>query len=137
MFSCEHLSAVTEELIRFGSQIANDTNIRNWIRNDTIKPNDFNEFKAIMEFSGIARKTDAYWNNAKQIFTMHIKAGKEISKLLRSKITLTVMNDFYRYGRIDVDLPGISGKLSVINIEAVSPDYFIIGATDVDKLKYN
>ena len=137
VFSCEHLSAVTEELIRFGSQIANDTNIRNWIRNDTSKPNDFNEFKAIMEFSGIARKTDAYWNNAKQIFTMHIKAGKEISKLLRSKITLTVMNDFYRYGRIDVDLPGISGKLSVINIEAVSPDYFIIGATDVDKLKYN
>ncbi len=136
VFSSEYLSDVQEELIRLGSQRANDTNIRNWIRNDTIKPNDFMDFKAIMEFSGIAEKTEAYWANAIQIFAMHIKAGKEISRLLRSRITETAINNLTRYGKVEVDLPGITGKLTVINIEAVSNNHMTIGAAHVDKLKY-
>jgi hypothetical protein len=136
VFSFECLSDVQEELIRLGSQRANETNIRNWIRNDTIKPNNFKDFKAIMEFSGIVEKTEAYWANATKIFTMHIKAGKEISRLLRLRITESAMNNFTRYGRIEVDLPGIAGKLSVINIEAISTDHMTIGAAQVDKLKY-
>ena len=107
------------------------------MRNETIKPQDFNEFKAIMHFSDIPEKTQDCWNNAKLIFKMHIKAGREISKLLRSRITKTSMEDFVKYGKIEVDLPRVTGKLSVIHIEAVSNKTYIVNSNLVNKLMYN
>ncbi|MBC2705603.1 hypothetical protein [Desulfobacula sp.] len=137
LFSYEYLSDVQSELIKLGSLIANESNIRNWSKDETIKPKDYRDFEAIMKFSGISERAEVYWNNAKSIFKMHVQAGREISKLLRSKITAASMNEFVKYGKIEVDLPDIAGKLSVIHIEAISNTKYIISSNSVNKLMYS
>jgi hypothetical protein len=134
LFSYNCLSDVQAELLELGSMIANESNIRNWSKEETIKPKDYKDFEAIMRFAGTDERSEDYWENAKLIFRMHIKAGREISKLLRSRITSASLDEFVKYGKIEVDLPNIAGKLSVIHIEAVSDKKYIISSNAVNKL---
>jgi hypothetical protein len=123
-------------LTGLGAPTANETNVRNWQRHDTIKPKDKEDFKAIMVFSESSDMIDKYWENARKIVQMHIKAGKEISKLLLSRINNSSIENLKKYGRIDIKLKGLAGKMSVISIESIMPNIYNVPSGQLDKLMH-
>jgi len=50
---------------------------------------------------------------------MHIKAGHSISRLLHEQINQANRDNLEKYGRIDIEIKGLAGKLSIIRIESV------------------
>jgi len=134
LFTYETAHEVADALTSLGAPTANEINVRNWQHNDTIKPKKEDDFKAIMAFSGLEDRSDEFWENAKIITQMHIRAGKEISKLLLSRINASKMTDLKKYGRIDIEISGLSGKVSVIMIESVLPDIYQVPASQLDQV---
>lgn len=134
LFTFSTLHEVAIVLTSLGAPTANETNVRNWQRNDTIKPKNENDFKAIMVFSELADMSEEYWKNARQIDLMHKKAGRKISKLLLGRINDTSRTDLEKYGRIDVELSGLSGKVSLIRIEAILPEIYKIPSSQLNKV---
>ena len=134
LFTYSTLHEVATVLTSFGAPTANEINVRNWQRSDTIKPKKYDDFKAIMCFSELTDMTDEYWENARQIDLMHKKAGKEISKLLLSRINESTITDLEKYGRIDVGLSGLSGKVSVIRIESILPEICRIPSSQMNRV---
>ena len=124
LFTYSSVDEVADVLTSLGAPTASDTNVRNWQRNETIKPHNLDDFKAIMNFSGHLGKTQGYWKNAKRIDLAHKKAGKVIKKLLLSKITKSTLVDLEKYGRIDIEISGLAGKVSVIRIESILPENY-------------
>jgi len=125
---------VSTILTRQGAPTANEINVRNWQRNDTIKPKRKEDFRAIMKFSGLETLTDMYWDNARKIDLMHKQAGKKISKLLLDKINDSTKGDLEKYGRIDVEIQGLAGKVSVIRIESISPNICQVPSSRLNKV---
>ena len=134
LFTYSTVHEVAEVLINLGAPTSNETNVRNWQRNDTIKPKKYDDFRAIMVFSGLVDKTREYWDNAKQIDLMHKKAGREISKLLLSRINESSRTDLEKYGRIDVVVSGLSGKVSVIRIDSILPEIHRIPSSELNRV---
>lgn len=130
----DSINQVVRILTELGAPTANEINIRNWQRHDTIKPKNKDDFNAILVFSGLPDMIDEYWENARMIVQMHIKAGREISQLLLSKINDSNMEDLKKYGRIDIELKGLTGKVSVLSIESIMPDIYNVPSSQLDKL---
>jgi len=134
MNSYESIYQVARVMTDLGAPTANETNVKNWQRSDTIKPNNENDFKSIMVFSGLPDIVDDYWKNAQKVLQMHKKAGKEISKLLLSRINDSSMEALEKYGRIDIEIDGLAGKVSVIRIESIMPDIYNVASGQLDKV---
>jgi len=132
LYTYSGTSEVANVLTSLGAPTANEINVRNWQRNDTIKPKDDNDFKAIMAFSGLADISDEYLENAKMINQMHIKAGRTISKYLLNRINDSSRIDLDKYGRIDIEIKGLAGKISVVIIESVLPDVYKVPSGQLD-----
>ncbi len=125
---------VADALTVLGAPTSNEINVRNWQRNDTIKPKDKNDFKAIMSFSGLESLTEEYWDNARKIDLMHKQAGKKISRLLLDRINDSTRDDLEKYGRIDVEIKGLAGKVSVIRIESILPQIYQVPSSRLNKV---
>jgi len=69
-----------------GSQIANPTNLRNWMSRRNIRTDDRKEFDAIMKGVGLFARADELWQNAEHIESAHRSAGMKIRKLLLQEV---------------------------------------------------
>ncbi len=134
LFTYATVQDVASILTDLGAPTANEINVRNWQRNDTIKPKNEEDFKAIMIFSGLANQVNEYWNNAREIDLMHKQAGKKISRLLLDKINDSSREDLEKYGRIDVEIQGLAGKVSVIRIESILPQICRVPSRKLNKV---
>lgn len=128
------INQVVKKLEHLGAPTSNEINVRNWQREETIKPKNKDDFVAIMKFSGLEEFVEEYWENAKLIFQMHIKAGKEISKLLLSRITETKIGELDRFGRTDINIEGLSGTLAIVKVDVVVSETYAVPYSKVDKL---
>lgn len=128
------VNKVADILTNMGAPTANETNVRNWQRNDTIKPHNEDDFKAIMAFSGLTDLQDECWENARKIDLMHKKAGKEISRILYNMIHDSKKVVLEKYGRLDVEIPGLTGKVSVVRIESILPGIYKVSSSDLNKI---
>lgn len=84
---------------------ADEVNVRNWMSNRTIHPDDKRDFEAIMKLVGLQNKTDEYWANAKALTTAHRAAGKHIRALLLKEVKTADLDELERMGRMDFVLP--------------------------------
>jgi hypothetical protein len=137
---CKYSTAyeASKALESLGAPTSNEVNVRNWQRSDTIKPLRIEDFAAILQFSGISNNLlDDYWENARRIDLMHKRAGKEISKLLLKMINASNRDDLEKNGRIDVNLTGVTGQLSVIGISTVISGTFRVSSYHLDSIFYN
>lgn len=134
LFTYSCITDVAEGLTNLGAPTSNEVNVRNWQRSDTIKPKDYEDFRAVMAFSDLAEITDEYWENARHIDLMHKRAGKEISRLLLSRINESSRNELEKYGRIDLQVKGLEGQLSVIRIESIIPEIMRVPSSELNKI---
>jgi hypothetical protein len=134
LFTYSSVCEVASVLTSLGAPTAKETNVRNWQRSDTIKPHNEDDFKAIMAFAELAEMCAEYWENARKIDLMHKKAGKKISSLLLEKINNSSRAELEKYGRIDVELSGLSGKVSVIRIESILPDIYKVPSSYLNNI---
>lgn len=74
------------QLIDYGSQRANEVNIRNWVSPRSIKPKDSQDFSAIMKYIGLNSKMEEYWEIMEVIDRAHRMAGQHIRKLLLRQV---------------------------------------------------
>ncbi len=88
----------------------------------------------ISSFAAQYDHIESYWANAETIMRMHIKAGKEISRLLIRHISQQRRKSLEKYGRLDVEIQGLSGRLALIRIEAVSETLSMQPVSRVNRL---
>lgn len=134
LFTYSTADEVADVLTSLGAPTANEVNVRNWQRSDTIKPHKKDDFRAIMVFSGLNEMVDKYWENARRIDLAHKKAGKVINKFLLNKIKDSAEMELEKYGRIDIEIDGLTGKLSVVRIESISPEIYEVPYGQLNKI---
>ena len=88
-----------------------------------ISPRKFEDFRAIMTFSGMGRKTQEFWSSMREIYAAHKQAGFSIRRALLDRINNTSLEDLERTGEMVFDLGGDGGgSLSAFQIEAIQDD---------------
>ncbi len=74
--------AIAIKLLDLGSKIANETNVRNWMSDRSIRTSEFDDFASIMKLIGLGERAKEYWGVMRAIDIAHLKAGAHIRKLL-------------------------------------------------------
>jgi len=111
------------DLIDLGSQLANETNVRNWMASRTIRPSKEDDFRAILRLVGLEAEFDAYWKDAKIILEAHQRAGFHIRKQLLRQVRVSDLQLLRKKDQIKFVLPEADGgSLTAFRIEYVDPD---------------
>ena len=114
---------VSLDLINWGSDRANEINVRNWMSIRSIHPNDDKDFLAILRLVGLQDKAQEYLDTAKQIESAHRKAGFHIRKLLLRQVEKADLGELHRQGYMDFELSEVDGgSLTAFRIEHISPE---------------
>lgn len=121
------IERIVVELKRRGSTRANETNVRNWMSNVTIRPHDDKDFRAILRLVGLEGEIETYQKTAEAIYRAHRQAGYEIRELLLHEARKVEPEDLHKYGKIDFELPDADGgSLTAYRIEDISPEVFSV-----------
>ncbi len=108
------------DLIDLGSEIANETNVRNWMSPRSIRTKTSRDFFAIMELVGLKDKKGEYWNMMSHINKAHLKAGFEIRDILLNQVRDLDMEDLQKQGKMDFKLSDDDeGGLTAFRVERV------------------
>lgn len=108
------------DLLDLGSQRANELNVRNWISSRTIRPNDPDDFRAILRLIGLEADFDKYWEDAEIIVRAHRKAGFDIRRQLLQQIRKSDMGQLRKKGQMEFVLPEADGgSLTAFRIEYI------------------
>ena len=112
------LHQVVQQLKDLGSKRANDVNVRNWMSYRSIKTQDPEDFRAIMRLTGLAAKSDDFWNTMELIDGAHRSAGHLIRRQLLEEVRKTNLQDLEKLGEMDFELPRAEGvHLTAIRIQ--------------------
>lgn len=115
------LAAAAAQLRRYGSRIATEQNIRNWMSPRSIKPHYYEDFAAVMRLIGLRNWAKEYWEAMDTILRAHGKAGQRIRKLLLAEVLKTDPQDLEKHGRKDFNLAEAAGSvLSAFRVEGTS-----------------
>lgn len=112
------LHQIVQQLKDLGSKRANDVNVRNWMSYRSIKTQDREDFHAIMRLTGLAEKSDDFWNTMELIDGAHRSAGHLIRQQLLEEVRKTNLQDLEKLGEMDFELPRAEGvHLTAIRIQ--------------------
>ncbi|WP_243153085.1 DrmE family protein [Sporotomaculum syntrophicum] len=113
-----------------GAVKASVTNVRNWMSTKTIRPQNYEDFEAIMSLIGLKEKVLDYWEVAIAIETAHRQAGHYIRNLLLKKVLHSDLSELEKTGRMDFELEqGDGGKLTAFRVEGFSPGLYTVPAS--------
>lgn len=108
------------DLLDFGSDVANEINVRNWMSPRSIRTRKYSDFLAIMKLVGLEDEAQEYWTIMKRINRAHHKAGFEIRNLLLEQVKDLYMEDLQKRGKMDFKLSGDDeGGLTAFRVESV------------------
>lgn len=112
------ISQVVKALKYYGSNTANEANVRNWASQQTIKTRNYNDFVAIMKFISLEDKIEQYWIAMEMLEKSRRKAGFHIrGKLLEYIKEEANLNDLKKYGHKVFDLPNKeAGSISALQV---------------------
>lgn len=110
-----------------GAMRASVTNVRNWMSAKTIRPQNYEDFEAIMSLIGLKERALDYWEVAIAIETAHRQAGHYIRNLLLKKVLHSDLSELEKTGRMDFELEqGDGGKLTAFRVEGFSPGLYTV-----------
>jgi len=105
-----------------GSKHVNEINLRYWMSSKCIRPQDNNDFRAILKLVGLQDKEALYRDVADRIERAHRSAGFYIRKLLISQVTGADLHEIHKKGYMEFELPrSDGGSLTAFRIEHISP----------------
>ena len=101
---------VSRNLINLGSPKANsEQNLRNWMSDKGIKPDDDKDFDAILRFVGLGDRLNEFHEAARSLVIAHRQAGRNIRKLLMNQIWNSNLQQLQRLGKMDFELAEADG----------------------------
>lgn len=103
------LLAVSKNLVKLGSLLANEVNVRRWMLNSSIKPRSDKDFEAILRFVGVGNRLHQFYEAANLLDSAHRRAGKYIRKLLLKQVGQCDLPQLQRLGRMDFELDEADG----------------------------
>lgn len=125
--SREGLLETSVLLLDYGSQVANEQNVRNWMSYRSIRTQDKRDFIAIMRAAGLDAETELLWQEMSRIHTAHMRAGAEIRRLLLKQASRTDFTELEHSGRMEFALPGNdTGSLTAFRIERISNETTLV-----------
>lgn len=129
---------VSIELLYKDGNRANESNVRNWMSNKTIRPQDDKDFRAILKLVGLQDKEQEYLSAAEQIESAHRRAGFNIRDQLLKRVEDTDFRELHQKGFLDFELPvsggGDGGSLTALRIEHISPEVLSVPASRLGRL---
>jgi hypothetical protein len=115
------LFQVSYDLLELGSIRAEESNVRNWVSTQNIRPEDERDFVAILKLIGLEDKTSEYWRNARALGNARLRAGAMIRKMLLKEVAIADLDELERTGRMGFELPGEdAGSFTAFRVLAVS-----------------
>lgn len=124
------LLEVSIALIDLGSHRANEGNVRNWMSQRSIKPQDPRDFSAIMKLIGREHEFDSYWKMMGDIHAAHQRSGQAIRKRLLEQVRATDVTALVKTGRMEFVLPEAEGgRLTAFRVEGRSPHLDLVPAS--------
>jgi hypothetical protein len=105
-----------------GSRKANEINVQNWMSVDSIRPNHFEDFLAIMRLIGMEAEAQQFWHDAGLIRRAHVRAGHHIRRLLMQEVLAASRKHLYERGMVGFELAEADGgSLTAFRIESIDP----------------
>jgi hypothetical protein len=120
---CQSLQAVSQNLVKQGSQIAkNELNIRNWMSELSIKPRKEKDFEAILKFIGLRDRCNEFYEAAYLLDTAHRSAGKHIRKLLLQEVCNADLTQLEQLGSMEFELEQAEGgSMTAFRVVDIAP----------------
>jgi hypothetical protein len=117
-----------------GSKHVSEINLRYWMSSKCIRPQDDNDFKAILKLVGLADKETFYRDVADRIENAHRRAGFYIRKLLISQVATADLHEIHKRGYMEFELPrSDGGSLTAFRIEGISPTTTPVSASRIGR----
>jgi len=114
------LSRAAEELERMGSPRPHPQNLQNWLGERSLRPDDFNDWRAVMSAASLEDKTLEIWQAMGKIGSAHRSAGRSLGQRLREMAERADLSQLLATGRqVFSELHG--GSLTAFRVEGFSP----------------
>lgn len=128
-------SDVAAELKSYGSRLANESNLRNWMSYSSIKTQYYSDFQAIMSLIGLDDQAREYWDLMTMIDSAHRRAGQRIRKMLLSQVKQSDLSPLESTGRMDFEVPGMAGgSLSAFRVIDILPESLTVPLHRIGRL---
>jgi len=119
-------------LLDKGSFLADENNLRTWMSDTNIRPQDFRDFDAIMKLIGMGDRALEYWSNAELIRSARMKAGMHIRRLLLRVVATADLDTLERTGRMEFELSGSdAGSLTAFRVRSISTSRFKVASSRI------
>lgn len=129
------LLEVSIRLLDFGAVRAEEGNVRRWMWQRSIRPQDRADFDAILRLVGLESDRDQYWAAMAAIDRAHLRAGQVIRKALLDQVRKADLGALERRGRMEFDLPGeATGAMVACRVLSVAKQHLDVAAANVGKL---
>jgi hypothetical protein len=130
----EGLEATSRRLIAAGSAIGEPWNLRNWISERNIAPQDKSDFAAIAQLVGMTDQVDDLWRITLAIRRAHVRAGAAIRRQLIEKVRAADQAELEERGRLDFELPDIEGgRLTAFRVEGRSSSTRLVPSSRLER----
>lgn len=129
------LLAVCIDLLDLGgSKHISEINLRYWISSKCIRPQNDDDFSAIMKLVGLAGNETLYQDVANKIESAHRRAGKYIRELLIKQVSTANLHEIHKQGYREFELPrSDGGSLTAFRIEHISPLSTTVSASRIGR----
>lgn len=107
-----------------GATHASVSNIRNWIRERTIRPEADEDFDAILKVCGLHDRRESFFETADLLNSMHRKAGFKVRRLLIAEVKKADLRPLFSAGKMTFKLRDLSDEasMSAYRIERILPN---------------
>ena len=126
------IQTVIKCLLKFGSLRANELNVRNWMSERLIKPDDKRDFDAILNFVGLGDRLNQFYEATSLIDSTHRSAGKHIRKLLLQRVCQSDLHQLERLGKMNFELSEVDGgSITAFRVIDINQEHIIVPASKI------
>lgn len=121
--------AVCFELRANGSIRANETNLRTWMSNRSLRTQHYEDFLAMMRLLNLSQRAQEIWDKMGVLRIAHQTAGQRVRKLLIARVQEAAAEELQRRGRVDFELPGEDGgTLTAFRVVDIAPEATLVSS---------
>lgn len=126
---------ICNRLLALGSSKAAPSNVRVWMSERSIKPQDFEDFRAIIKLISIDEDVARLWQSAAEIDSAHRRAGFLIRQRLLQQVKGASLDALQKVGKVEFVLPEEEGgSLTAFLVEGVGTEVYQVPVSQIGRL---